>query len=148
MNQDNRFKPPEAAVADVVAPVRRPIIALVVLTLASLFQLDWVWISAPTYIRLVSTGALSPIGLAFAVVGLACLFVGLLRALVTARRGGHALWIAAACLGLALVFWRGLSLEGCSPIIFGITLAVAGWILLRARKREVSRFVEADGGSR
>ncbi len=145
MSQNSRFKPPEAVVADIGLPVRRSIVAPLILALASLFHLDWVWINARTFIRLVSAGALSPIGLASAGVGLACLYIGLLLAVINGNRGDRALLMAAGCLGITMFVWRSFPDDGF-PTIFGVTLAAAGWILVRARKRELSRVARADGG--
>lgn len=148
MNQENRFRPPEAVVADIGPPARRSLAAPLILALASLFHLDWVWINARIFVRMVSAGALSPIGLALAIVGLACLYVGLSLAVLKGHRGARALLMAGTCLGITLFLWRELPIDASSPVVFGITLAIAGWILVRARMRQLARPLNADGAAR
>jgi len=138
MNQDNPFKPPVAAVADVHVDTTASRRRLIVLAVAALIQLAWTAAWTPVYAELAGAGALQPLGMLFVAFGALCLYAGILRALVHARvrgRRGEPLFVGAAgfsVCGLA-EWWRPMSLPSLMPVVLGVLLAVAGWLIVRAR---------------
>ncbi len=142
MTSDNRFRPPEAALgprARVGEFSRGPVMAL---GLMGLLQVVSLAVRLPVFYRLVSEGAMNPVGPFICLVGCVCLYAGLLRALPNGARGRN-LFLAAVVLllsGLTMLdahraFFRLWSLM---PFVLAFVIAVLGlaltWTRSRARK--------------
>lgn len=143
MTSDNRFKPPEAALdsrAGASEFSRGPVIAL---GLLGLLQLALLAMRLPIFFRLVSEGAMNPVGPFLCLAGCVWLDVGLLRALQKNGARGRDLFLVAVVLlpsGLTMLdahraFFRLWSLM---PFVLAFVIAVLGlaltWTRLRARK--------------
>ena len=135
MSHDDRFKPPGAAVADIQVDPGDLRAAVITLAVAGLLQLGWVAMRVSGYLELVDVGALRPIGLLFAVGGLACLYLGVGR-LVLRSQVGVRLFVVASVLLSACVasWWVPRPLDVVMPFLFGIVLAVAGWRIAHRRR--------------
>ncbi len=145
MTPDNRFKPPEAAVADIAAPGTSRRGASIGLALATLVQAAWAWRPLNASITLTRDGSMAPITLLLVVIGLACLYAGVVRALVAGRQRGRLLATAAVCL--VLIFMPAVNsgtfdLRGGfgsyfffydAPMLFGLVVAAIGWFVIRQR---------------
>ena len=143
MTSDNRFKPPEAALDSRASSgefSRGPLIAIAV---AGLLQLAWLASKLPIFFRLVSEGAMNPVGPFVCLAGCVWLYVGLLRALQKNGARGRDLFLVAVVLllsGLMLLnahrsFYGFLALM---PFVVACVIAAIGlaltWTRSRARK--------------
>ena len=155
MNTPNPFKPPEALVADIREASEFAGGARVGLAVATALQLAMfcLW-SARHYLLLVDIGALTPIGLASLIAGLACLYIGVARLVVT-RRFGARLLLASVILQLATaLLWHAFFLSPWSPsgavmmlapLLLGFGLAVWGWLAARPHARAAVAMARRQG---
>jgi hypothetical protein len=136
MNSHNPFKPPVAAVADIGDDATASRDLAIKLLVAAVIQLAWLAMWTPGYVELTGAGALQPIGLLFVALGSLCLYAGVARAFLSGHRGHRLLFVAAvfSMLGLA-DWWRAMPLSGLMPIILGVLLSGAGWVIVRARAK-------------
>ena len=132
MTHDDRFKPPGAAVADIVVDPDAARGAVIALGVACLFQLAWVGIVGWGFVDLVKMGVLRPIGLLFAVGGLGCLYLAMARLALRASGGASGFIVAAILLAsCTLAWWGGPDQYFYAPFLLGTVLACTGWRIVR-----------------
>ena len=139
-NQDDRFKPPTAAVADIHSDrtfSRSPVIAL---ACAGLVAIVWLMWRMPGYLRLVSVNAMNPSIMFLALAGMLCFVVGLVRAFLRGLRGRKSFVAAIVLMLLPLLRLEVLAYpvyaQAFAPFILAAIVAAVGFFLVLGRVRQ------------
>jgi hypothetical protein len=137
MNTPNPFKPPEAAVADIVPTSMASRGPIIVLGIAGLIAIAWFASWLPGLVTLIDVNAMNPVIGFLLVVGEICLAIGLWRAVPSGRRGRRSFVLAIAFLALAVSRMGALEspIRLFLPFVLAMAVAAAGFLLVNARLR-------------